>query len=401
MVQRAGYWVDLAQVQLSDSNGTPMSEIQAMPFGEYDHPVYGKIKFTEDRLKRFADSVNNRVREVDPDIDFEHKQFTGEAAGWVRSAAVTENGLKLSVAWTEKGAQAIKNREFRYFSPEFADEWTNPKTGQKFEDVLFGGGLTNRPFLKDLMPVNLSEIFANTDPTNPTDPTTSKEGEDKVDWKKLRAMLGLSETATEEDVYSKFGEILGGIQKLTTPPTPPVTDPPKDTPDEPPTDPTAGKTVEQVLAELSDLQANPGVNLLTDLVKTQQKELAAFQRAALELKVERKLDELDRMAAEKKFAVPPVVKDQLRQVMLNSGEEMGNKVFSAYMETLKLGLIDLSERGWQRHTGDASPNDMLQKAIAQKLQENPTLSYGDAATLVTAENPQLYTSYRAELTAGE
>lgn len=400
MVQRAGYWIDMAQVLLSDDNGTPMSEIQAMPFGEYDHPVYGKIKFTEDRLKRFADSVNNRVREVDPDIDFEHKQFTGEAAGWVRSAVVTENGLKLSVAWTEKGATAIKNREFRYFSPEFADEWTNPKTGQKFEDVLFGGGLTNRPFLKDLMPVNLSEIFANTDPANPQDPTTSKEGEDTVDWKKLRVMLGLSETATEEDVYAKFGELIGGLQQLTTPPTPPVTDPnspPKD--DDPKIDVT-GKSIEQVLAELSDLQANPGIKSLTDLVKMQQDQLKEFKDKVREQEIDKKLSELDALAKEKKFAIPPAVRENLKLAMLQSGE-MAMQLFEAYESTLKLGLIDLSERGWQRHTGDASPAVQYKAAINELMSKNPTLNYGEAATLVASESPQLFANYRAELMAGE
>src|SRR5690606_11266953 len=41
---------------------------------------------------------------------------------------------------------------------EFVDTGKHPKTGEVHHDVLFGGGLTKRPFLKDILPINLSDL---------------------------------------------------------------------------------------------------------------------------------------------------------------------------------------------------------------------------------------------------
>ena len=32
--------------------------------------------------------------------------------------------------WTAKAWEAIKSKAYRYFSPEFDDEWSDPKTGE-------------------------------------------------------------------------------------------------------------------------------------------------------------------------------------------------------------------------------------------------------------------------------
>ena len=131
-----------------------------MPLGKYSHPIYGEIDITPDKVQRFANNVNNRIRTTELDIDYDHKEYNGEAAGWVKQAEPRENGLWILVEWTAKAWEAIKSKAYRYFSPEFDDEWSDPKTGEKYTDVLFGGGITNRPFLKDILPLNLSEKFS-------------------------------------------------------------------------------------------------------------------------------------------------------------------------------------------------------------------------------------------------
>jgi hypothetical protein len=42
-------------------------------------------------------------------------------------------------------------------SIDYDDEWCDGK-GNCFDDVLFGAALTNRPFMKDLNPINLMEL---------------------------------------------------------------------------------------------------------------------------------------------------------------------------------------------------------------------------------------------------
>ena len=142
--------IDLFTVQLAESGPTVL---HAMPVNKrFKHPRYGTIDFTPQRVQRFADNVNNKVRGIEPDIDYDHKQSSAhgtKAAGWVTGAASRKDGLYLQVELTDEAREAIKKREFRYFSPEFADKWTDPNTGQVYQDVVFGGGLTNRPFLRD------------------------------------------------------------------------------------------------------------------------------------------------------------------------------------------------------------------------------------------------------------
>lgn len=135
--------------------------IQALRTGKYKHPVYGDIEITSERLTKFAASVNDKIRGIDLDIDYDHKERDGKAAGWVRTAEVEGDTLWLSVDWTDPAKEAIGKKEYRYFSSEIMDDWTDAD-GVKHEDVLAGGGLTNRPFLKNLAPLNFSEFYIET-----------------------------------------------------------------------------------------------------------------------------------------------------------------------------------------------------------------------------------------------
>lgn len=152
-----GYIVDLASIKLSD-DPNELTWMQMLSVGKRKHPRYGEIDITEDRIKKFALSVNERVRGIAPALDYDHKE--GPAAGWIEQAEHRDTGLWVGVRFTPRGRQAVADGEYRYTSADFADEWTdNAAEGAKtFKDVLFGGALTNRPFLKDMAAINLSEL---------------------------------------------------------------------------------------------------------------------------------------------------------------------------------------------------------------------------------------------------
>jgi hypothetical protein len=211
------YYSDLRSVQLDEHN---RSWIQAMRVGEYVHPRHGKLQFTAERLHRFAENIKNRVRGVDLDIDYDHKADPSkgnEAAGWVKDSKVEGGALWVLVEWTQSAAQKIKERAYRYFSPEFQDSWKDA-LGQTHQDVLFGGGITNRPFLKDLLPLNLSELSFN-----------EPKKESSMDPKKVREMLGLPEDATDQKVEERAAE----LRKAETSRGTPTQEEPKSGPNEP------------------------------------------------------------------------------------------------------------------------------------------------------------------------
>ena len=64
MGNKTGYLVDLRSLQFNDlgTEGNATTWIQAMPLGNYKHPVYGDIDITPERVMRFATNVNNGVR---------------------------------------------------------------------------------------------------------------------------------------------------------------------------------------------------------------------------------------------------------------------------------------------------------------------------------------------------
>ena len=112
------------------------------------HAAYGKVEINTNMLESFARNFNESVVGVDLMIDYDHEQRG--AAGWVKSVFVSNDGTTLfgEVKWTPKGAKTLSDREFRYFSPEFTENYVHPHTGVSHGPTLLGGGLVNRPFLK-------------------------------------------------------------------------------------------------------------------------------------------------------------------------------------------------------------------------------------------------------------
>lgn len=363
--------IDLSDITLNEDN---TSEIQAMKVGKFRHSLYGTLNFTEQRLRRFADNVNNRIRGIDLDIDYDHKTDPAKgnkAAGWVRSAKV-DNGdrLTLSVEWTEEGANAIRKKEYRYFSPSFVDEWEDPETGKKFKDVLFGGGITNRPFLKGMEPLTLSEL----EEVQDMDP-------------KLKAALikryNLSEDATDEDVLAKVAE----DETLATQPEP---DPPADEDEKEEED--EAQLGEDDLTALKKLaETNPALEKVLKAQEASEKRLKALEAANLLSEINTKFMEL----GEGKFAFPPVVEKKAREVIL-AEPRLRDTIFELFELVVENGLVELGERGEITKRDLSEPSDIFNQIdakVAEKMESNKSLSIGDATEMVFNENPDLARKY--------
>lgn len=380
MPQKMGYLVDLSTVSLDDSTHT--SWIQAMPIGKYSHPVYGDIDITAERVSRFADNVNNNVRQTELDIDYDHKAVSGEAAGWVKKAEARADGLWVFVEWTKEAAAKIKAKAYRYFSPEFDDTWTHPKTKVKFQDVLFGGGITNRPFLKDILPLNLSEAFEEAnDKTN--------EGAEMSDaLKQVKDKLGLKEDATDEEVLAA----LDAKEQEQTPE--PITSEKQEEQEQ-----------EQLVPQLSEIKKlaenNPAVAGLLAVVEAQGAQLSEATKQLKEGTVSATVTRLSEKAAEKGYALPPTVKDELKKALSESpSKQFSDALVSSFEKLIEVGIVKMSEDGHTRR--DDTENDPVKKfndEVAKQM-EAKKLSYSDAVVLVSSEKPDLFNEYRAGSYAG-
>src|SRR4051794_12288395 len=132
-------------------------EMQVVPTGKWSHPVYGEMEITPTHIAEF---VQNFARNVRLDIPITQGHDNGmsggelPAVGWFTDLSDRgEAGLYASVKWTDEGRQLLTSGSFKYFSPEFYEQYSDPETGVKYGHVLVGGALTNKPYFKELEPV--------------------------------------------------------------------------------------------------------------------------------------------------------------------------------------------------------------------------------------------------------
>lgn len=377
-----GFWVDMRGNTLSDP---ATSWIHALPFGTYQHPVYGEMVFDASKLTALANSVTTKVRGIDPDIDYDHKADAAkgnQAAGWVKNAEVRGDGLYLQIDWTASAAAEIKEQKYRYFSADFADEWTDAQ-GVVHKDVLLGGGLTNRPYMKNLVPVNLSELRFDEPPTQ----TAPPKG-DEVDAKQLRAALGLSETATDAEVTAKLTEGVTAISTVTTLTEKTAT---LEAEVKQLKDPTGG--VDPALRQLVD--SSPAVAKMLADMEAQKKQIEELQAATRLAETEKTLTEIQKG---KQFALTPVIREELKKVLLASTPAAGKTLTELVSKIVDgSGLVDLSERGYTgRRTGEGLSDAGLKfsEQVRQLMEADKNLTYGDAVEEIARKNPALWNEYR-------
>lgn len=349
------YLIDLTDAaELSEDN---TGWLHAFSFGTYMHPVYGKITFDEATAKRMASNVNDRVRGIDIAIDYGHRA-SEDAAGWVRQAEVRDNGLWLLVEWTQTAAKKIREKAYRYFSPTFVKSWKHPESLKVFRDVLFGGGLTNRPFLKNMLPVNLSEYIEET-PVSLGDNESEAEaqGGEQVDefLKKLRETLQLSEDADENAVLTALTEALE---------TKPSKEEEESTPN-----------IKQLAEE------HPEVKQLMERV-------AGLETAHRLTEASYQIDNWNRSG------MPVALNESAKVILLNAGEKVG-KAFSEFVSTfIDKGVVKQKEVG-SGHSSEESDVDLseIDKGIKALMDEDDALTYPMAAERYFAENEEAFAAY--------
>lgn len=144
-------------IQLSEPGVVP-KEVQVLRVGKFNHPKYGVFEITSQTLAEMKANFDKKVRGIDTAFDYFHDSDK-EASAWVNDLLLKENGTELwaHVAWTPKAEKKLAERELRYFSPDFAFQWKDPESGTTHKNVLFGGGLTNRPFVKEMKAIVANE----------------------------------------------------------------------------------------------------------------------------------------------------------------------------------------------------------------------------------------------------
>jgi len=114
------------------------------------------------RLSSIVSHFDQGVRGIGVAIDLTHDPDRG-AAGWIKSLEIDGSSSKpgkkalwAKVDWTEMGKEIIKLQTFKYISAEFGRD-IDGETKTVTDDVLIAATLTNRPFVKGMLAVELDE----------------------------------------------------------------------------------------------------------------------------------------------------------------------------------------------------------------------------------------------------
>ena len=158
--------------------------ISVLPLG---HVKSAKGEFDVDGESFAAMKAQIAQRGVDLVVDYEHQTLTGEqapAAGWVKELFLSDGQIKARVEWTDRAKAYLENREYRYLSPVITvRKADNKATG------LHSIALTNTPAIEHMEAI-----------VNSLDYEEGGQNTMNEFMKKLAALLGLGEDATEEQV---------------------------------------------------------------------------------------------------------------------------------------------------------------------------------------------------------
>jgi Mu-like prophage I protein len=141
--------------------------LEALPARTYHTSQYGEVAVTKEKLERMVDNFKSNVRGQDVATDFDHgmdRAKGNKASGWYRDFEVRPSSedpnqfsLWAAVEFTDEAKAELRGKQWKYFSLEWDDAWSD-NSGRIHNDVVIGGGLTNRPIAKKTMPINFSEV---------------------------------------------------------------------------------------------------------------------------------------------------------------------------------------------------------------------------------------------------
>jgi len=142
---------------------TNFKEIKLLYPGEFKHTLYGEFKVTEKDIDQAIENWNNKIAtrldesgKSELPMNYQHAGHDknpeiAKASGWIKGLVKKGKELWAKIDWTDKAKEFIKNKEFKYISPEFHKNWED-ETGKKCGFTILGAALTNVNFLKKGMP---------------------------------------------------------------------------------------------------------------------------------------------------------------------------------------------------------------------------------------------------------
>ena len=172
--------------------------VRLAPWGTHRLWDEEKKKWVDQLLDETAGARLVRAFSGEVLVDADHQSENGgstEALAWIAELDARPDGLWALFRWTDKGAEAVSGRRYRFVSPA----WTVDDDGRP--DLLVSCALTNRPNIPSSKPI----LNSSDGPTvRPSDRQTlgPSDTQGNPAMEELKKALGLAPDAADADVLA-------------------------------------------------------------------------------------------------------------------------------------------------------------------------------------------------------
>lgn len=128
-----------------------VSQIPVFPVGAFNehHSIPEGFVIDSNTIDGFIETFNQGYPSSELPVYAGHGDgYTDRpAVGWVKQLINKgDKGLWAVVEWTYEGLSLIRDKAYKYISPEWLFEYTDPRDGKKWKNVLFAPALVNEPY---------------------------------------------------------------------------------------------------------------------------------------------------------------------------------------------------------------------------------------------------------------
>jgi hypothetical protein len=452
---------------LATNTGDESVWIHYAPLGSWSHPQFGRTTITTEKATKLVDSFHKKVRGQDILTDYDHgldANKGGKASGEIVDMEVRNDGVWSAIKFTETAKDEIAKGEWKYFSPEFYEEWVNPMTDTVHEMVPSGGGLTNKPWIKGMVPINFSEVVVEEnfvkfrkekDATGDAEHYIIIDGDEEriatvdevAEWEHSEPGTGSPPVPDLESEPDPGGDNNGSGSRRDSPPPQPgnhkkegsvvklskeaaealgITLGDEGEIDEQEVD----KRVLVMFSELKPLReaelTRNRERAFSEQFPVEHAELMAQRNGRLESEAKKFSEQYERLtigegdeATKSTRGLSALALDKVQEthkLFAEGKTSEGMKAFSEMMSTITSdkGIVDYGEKGSGRegeNNDDTVPTDKLEAArkfseLAIKSQKDAKaagepLSWGDAVSKTANEHPELWAAYNGSPTPVE
>ncbi len=341
------------QVKLNDAGDSidGIEWVQVLRTGTFLHPraPNGEFEITAGDLVRVVSNFKNNVRRLatnEVPFDYGH-DVAGPASGWGNDLEIRgefDEQLWAKTKWTPKASKNILDREYRFISADIDFEYIDNESGVNHGPVLLGAALVNRPHIKD-MEIVFSEH-------------TNDDNE-----KGATKMAGL----TPEQMLAKITELEGILRDMRS----------------------QMQAKDEQLGEVKPKAAKvegleKSVTDLTTKLKASEEKVKKTEEDVTKAKKKARFDEYVKAGK-----IAPSKEESFMKMDLKLAEDL-------FKDAKVVNLNDSGHGGTGGNKGDGkgTPAEIVEKRAAKLMEDNKSLTLGEAYSEVLGADKKLDEQYQ-------